>query len=323
MISVIVPAYNAEKYLSRTLDSLLAQTVSGLEIIVVDDGSEDGTGEIAERYAGLYPDRVTVIRTENGGVTRARLIGVGGARGEYIGFSDSDDIAEKDMFALLLGNLEKYGADISHCGYRMVFPDGRVNEFYGSKKRLVQDRTEALGYLLDGKVFEPSLCTKLFKKELFSDLKIDESIRFNEDLLMNFILFSRAERSVFEDVCKYSYIVRGDSASRSDLVSDRLSDPIKVRKAIVGMNVPGVGSEARKTYISTCINVRNCIALDGTNRFEKEKAETEKEIRESKSLFPLLGRKQRLLARLILAFPGGYDGIYRFYARHFMKNRYE
>lgn len=127
MISVIVPAYNVENYIGRTLDSILGQSFPDLEIIVVDDGSQDGTGAVIDRYAAAHPDRLTALHIPNGGVTNARLTGVSHARGEWIGFVDSDDVIEPDMYERLFENARKHNADISHCGYRMVFEDGRVH----------------------------------------------------------------------------------------------------------------------------------------------------------------------------------------------------
>ena len=133
-ISIIVPAYNIETYLARTLDSILAQTYPNIEVIVVNDGSKDGTGAVLDRFATQDP-RIRAIHKENGGVTSARLRGLAEATGEWIGFVDGDDLIEPDMYARLLENALKYDADISHCGYRMVFPS-RVDYYYNTGKLL-------------------------------------------------------------------------------------------------------------------------------------------------------------------------------------------
>ena len=127
-ISIIVPAYNIAAWLPRCLDSILGQTYQNLEVIVVDDGSTDHTGDILERYAAMDA-RIRPLRKANGGVTSARLEGIRYADGEWIGFVDGDDEIEPDMYERLMGNALKYSADISHCGYQMVFSDGRINYF--------------------------------------------------------------------------------------------------------------------------------------------------------------------------------------------------
>ena len=235
LISIIVPAYNSEKYIAHSLDSILAQTYPNTEIIIVNDGSKDGTADIIDRYAAEH-DSITAIHQENGGVTRARLNGVAHASGEYIGFVDSDDEIEPDMYELLVGNALKYDADISHCGYSMVFPS-RVTPYYGTGLLAEQDNRKGLLDLFDGSRIEPGLCNKLFHNTLFHSLLhedvMDFSIRINEDLLMNYYLFRGSRKSVFEDVCKYHYLVHEGSAATSKVNRNKLTDPLKVRKILL------------------------------------------------------------------------------------------
>ena len=128
-ISVIVPVYNVAEDLPRCLDSIFAQTHPDIEIVAVNDGSPDNSGEILACYAANNPN-IRVIHKENGGVTSARLRGIQEASGEWIGFIDGDDEIEPDMYERLMDNARKFSADISHCGYQMCFADGRVNYFH-------------------------------------------------------------------------------------------------------------------------------------------------------------------------------------------------
>lgn len=148
LISVIVPVYNVASWLPRCLDSILAQTYKNLEIVIVDDGSLDHSGCIADEYEKTYPEKICVIHTENKGVTAARLRGVREASGSWIGFVDADDEIESDMYAVLWDYAIQYQADISHCGYQMCFSDGRVHYFYNTGILAQQERTEALQELL-------------------------------------------------------------------------------------------------------------------------------------------------------------------------------
>ena len=214
LISVVVPAYNNETWLPRCLDSLLGQTHPNMEIIAVNDGSKDGTGAVLDDYARKYPN-IKAIHQENRGVTAARLAGVAAASGEWIGFVDSDDTVEPGMYAHLLENAEKAGADISHCGHQTLFPEGRVVYVHNTGDFRRQDRLTGLRELLDGGQIEGSLCTKLYKRSLFEGLTdwIDPTIKNGEDYLMNYYLFDRADAAVYEDVCPYHYILRQGSAS--------------------------------------------------------------------------------------------------------------
>lgn len=115
LISIIIPVYKTEQYLKRCVESVLAQTYQDLEIILVNDGSPDNSLKICYEYAEM-DRRIKVVNKENGGVASARNAGIDLAAGEYIGFVDSDDYIEPDMFELLVGLINEYKADISICG---------------------------------------------------------------------------------------------------------------------------------------------------------------------------------------------------------------
>lgn len=327
MISVIVPAYNLENYISRTLDSILAQTYNDIEIIVVNDGSNDNTGNIIDKYAKENPEKVKAIHIENGGVTKARLAGVCEAQGDWIGFVDGDDIIEPDMYEHLMNNAIKYNADISHCGYRMVFDDGRVNYFHNTGKIIEQNRIKGLTDLLNGSMVEPGLWNKLFRKTLFDNIingnLMDENIKINEDLLMNYILFSNAQKSVFEDFCPYHYIVRRTSASRQNLNKYKIYDPIKVKRRIIELSDENMKENAYAAYIGTCINVYNTIVCAQNPELKDDKIKVRNYIKADRQWIKLLGKKQKLLGNMILYFPAIFGIAYRFYVNHFQKNPYE
>lgn len=234
-ISIIVPAYNIENYISRCLDSLLRQEYQRLEIIVVDDGSTDDTGKIIDQYATI-DSRIIPIHKDNGGVSSARLAGIRRATGTYIGFVDGDDYVESDMYKHLLMNAIKYQADISHCGYKMVFPDGREDEYYGTGKIVEQNREQALIALLSGDYVEPGLWNKLYRASIVFGFTEEKSwnpeIKINEDLLMNYLLFKRANKFIYEDKTFYHYILRKGSAATSKIYRYQIIDSLKVMELI-------------------------------------------------------------------------------------------
>lgn len=233
-ISIIVPCYNIEGLVASTVQTICNQTYRNIEIILVDDGSKDGTGKILDDLT-QSDDRIRVIHKENGGVTSARLAGVRAATGEWIGFADGDDAIEPDMYERLLENAHKYNVDISHCGYQMVFPS-RVDYYYNTGRLVQQDKITGLKDLLSGEFIEPGLVNKLFHNTLFQGILRDDvmdiSIKINEDLLMNFYLFRQAEKAVYEDICPYHYMVRTGSAATSTLNESKLRDPLLVQKMI-------------------------------------------------------------------------------------------
>lgn len=230
LVSVIIPAYNIEKYIGRCLDSVLSQIYENLEIIIVDDGSSDGTGKILDDYE-KRDSRIKVIHKENGGVSSARNKGLDMAVGDYIGFVDGDDIIAPEMYETLVKLLEEEDADIAHCGYQMVFPD-RVDYYYNTGKRKVQTTKEGLKDLLLGEIIEPGLVNKLYKKSVIKNHRLDETVKINEDLLMNYQVFKDSKKSVYYDITPYSYMIRKSSATGSNTLSIKREDSLRVLKQI-------------------------------------------------------------------------------------------
>lgn len=125
LVSIIVPMYNVEPFIEECIDSLLRQTLSDIEIILVNDGTPDRSGEIAEDYA-KRDTRIRVIHQENGGLSSARNAGIKAARGTYIGFVDGDDYVSSAMFQRLIEEAEQNRLDIAGCGFYKQSADRRV-----------------------------------------------------------------------------------------------------------------------------------------------------------------------------------------------------
>ena len=229
-ISIIVPVYNLGKLVENAIQSICNQTYQNIEIIIVNDGSNDNTADILAKLAA-DDQRIIIISKKNEGVTKARMSGIKVSTGDWIGFVDGDDYVEPDMFQRLLSNALKNNADISHCGYQMVFPD-RVDYYYKTGKIFIQDNHTGLKDLLTGNYVEPGLWNKLYKRELIMGVvnsdSMDLSIKNNEDLLMNYYLFQRSSKSVYEDFCPYHYIIRKGSAATAVLNQHKLQDPLRV-----------------------------------------------------------------------------------------------
>ena len=297
LISIIVPAYNIDKYIGRCLDSIINQTYPNLEIIVVNDGSTDKTKDIINEYS-LKDNRIIPIHKENGGVSSARIRGIYESKGDYIGFIDGDDIIEKDMYEFLLNNLIENDADISHCGYVMDFPDGHSDYYYNNGKKVIQDKKAGLYDLLKGDFVEPGLWNKLYKRELligFDKEEIwDSSIKINEDVLMNYILFSKSNKSIYEDKCPYHYTLRKGSAATSKVSKTKYIDPLKVNhKLLNDVNDIELKNIVYSRYIRCLINCSQ------QNDFKEVKKETKKVLKqEIKNDFNLynISKKEKLMS---------------------------
>lgn len=229
-ISVIVPCFNIDKYIDRTVQSILNQNYKNLEIILVDDGSTDSTSRIIDKLGQTY-ENIYSFHKKNGGVTSARLFGINHASGDWIAFVDGDDLLKPEMYKVLIDNALLYNTDISHCGYEMVFPD-RIDKYYGTQKVVLQSNFEGQRDLLSGKFVEPSLCNKIYKRWVVIESKEECSsargIRNMEDLLWNYYFFKRASKSVFIDECYYQYVIRKGSAATTSLNRRKLLDPLRV-----------------------------------------------------------------------------------------------
>ena len=313
-ITVVVPAYNTAPWLERSLDSLMAQTYENLEVVVVNDGSTDDTAAVLDAYAAKEP-RVRVIHKENGGVTSARLRGVSEATGSWIGFMDGDDVIAPDMYARLMRNAKSHDADISHCGYQVLFLDGRINYVHNSGQLRIQDHLTGVRDLLDGGMIESSLCTKLYRRELFDGLQdfIDPAIRINEDYLMNYYLFSRSEQSVFEDFCPYTYILRQGSASYKVLHEHSIFDPIRVREMILEHCVPELKEDAKKAQLRNLLFSYAQLVMDMSRKFDGFRSRVRNRLKEEKEYYYLLSTRNKVLAHMICLAPWLFCVAYRAY----------
>ena len=326
LISVVIPAYNIKDYLPRCLDSVLAQTYENLEIIVVDDGSADGTGEIIDDYAKCYPERIRSIHQKNSGVTNARLAGTEAATGEWVGYVDGDDEIEADMYERLLNNALKYDADISHCGYQTIVNGGeRVHYFYNTGKVVEQDRITGLKDLLEGKFVEPGLWNKLFNRGLFQRILkedlVDRTLKINEDLMMSFILFQEAHSAIFEDFCPYHYFTRSASATRSVFKAYKLLDPVKVRKWILDQVEPELKDIAWRKYLAACGEA--FARLSGQKNCKDKSRELKTVLKDNKDKWPLLTKNEQIKTRLMMNSPALYRFAYGLYEKIIQKKVYE
>ena len=206
-ISVIVPVYKVEPYLRKCLDSIVNQTYENLEIILVDDGSPDNCGAICDEYAAR-DKRITVIHKPHGGVSSARNAGLAAATGEWLGWVDSDDWIEPDMYEYLLHGARKYGADIAVCGRIEIYPNQKVPR--GWEADTLLDRKQAMGLLLKNDLMQNYLWDKLWKRELFQGLAFPEGKTF-EDVAVMYRIFERAERVVCVPGYGYNYRHHGGS----------------------------------------------------------------------------------------------------------------
>lgn len=210
MISVIVPIYDVEKYLRRCIDSIIAQTYTNLEIILVDDGSTDACPKICDEYAVADP-RIKVIHKRNGGLSDARNAGLEMATGEFVGFVDSDDYILPQMYEVLYGACIEYDVPIAMCGRRVVNEENKVIRYeYRMDDAVIFSAKEAIELLLKTEKCDSAVWDKLYKRQLFSDIWYPEGVHY-EDQNITGRLFYRAGRICHVGQVLYVYRKREDS----------------------------------------------------------------------------------------------------------------
>lgn len=212
LISIIIPVYNVKDFVGKCLDSIARQKYENLDIVIVDDGSTDGSGKIGDEFAAL-DKRMRVFHKKNGGLSDARNFGIKKAKGEIIAFVDSDDLVSEDFVSVMYEEMTKSDADIVVCGYNLVKP----------KKEVMSGKEAAAKLLTQQENIDIVAWNKLYKKSLF----MDNNIWFpkgqkHEDTLTTYKVLSKARKVAYLDEALYCYVERGDSIMKTGRIEERL-----------------------------------------------------------------------------------------------------
>lgn len=220
-VSIVVPIFNADRYLTACVESILNQKLTDFEVILVDDGSTDSSGALCDQFARQAP-RIRVIHRENGGLMSAWKAGVKLAQGRYVGFVDSDDWVEPDMFSTLLKAIERDESDMVTCGLVKDYSDGHKEAVYNSIPSGVYNREkiikEFFPVLLRGNRYSRGILinrvTKLFRREMLAEIlpELSNDVSIGEDLLTTFRFLLTAQKvSVLQQYTPYHYRINDQS----------------------------------------------------------------------------------------------------------------
>lgn len=233
-VSIIVPVYKVEQYLKRCIVSILAQTYNDFELILVDDGSPDNSGNMCDDFS-KKDTRIKVIHKENGGLSSARNAGLDIACGDYVGFIDSDDWITTDMFEHLIGLIDSYNCDIASASY--VFSNGETAFQQPNIKIRVYNRKEALRYYMEEgmsrRIADYPVCIKLYKRNLFNEIRFPQG-QIYEDVATNFALIQKISKYVKSNKICYYYYQDGISITRCGFKGKDM-DLIKVGEQLVSL----------------------------------------------------------------------------------------
>lgn len=254
LISIIIPVYNGEKYLADCIESVINQTYQNLEIIIVNDGSTDATAAICTKYAEIN-EKIKVLNIINNGVSNARNIGVHAATGEYIGFVDSDDTIDCDMYEKLMLLYEKDAVDLAICGYRYVFDRNKMNEtLVNSENSKIFSQKDTYYQILLDNSFKGFAVNKLYKTTILkkmaeNDELFDCNIHICEDLLFNCNYLKYCSKTAYFSGRKYKYYMN-DSSAYHQKFNDNWLTILSASEKI--MNI--YKNNCKENYILACSN---------------------------------------------------------------------
>ncbi|MGO4496761.1 glycosyltransferase family 2 protein [Paenibacillus sp. 2RAB27] len=270
-ISIIVPVYNVESYLKQCLESLLAQTFTDIEIILINDGSMDKSGDICDEYA-KHNSRIKVVHKEYGGVSSSRNVGIKLAQGDYLGFVDSDDRIDVNMYKELYELCVQSKSDISICMLGREINGELLNRNEEEIIKKEMNNTEAMRELFKGVLYRFSLCNKLFRKSCFIDITFPEG-RIHEDLSTTYKLFAKCNRAIFTNYIGYIYIKRENSILTKKFSDKRLDAFIGWGEILPFMNekYPQLSREFLSCFVYGCVDNVNYILNQVENKKDQEK----------------------------------------------------
>ena len=247
-ISIIVAVYNVEKYLKKCLDSIINQAFQNFELILVDDGSTDSSGEICDEYK-TKDKRIKVIHQENRGLSAARNVGIDASTAEYIGFVDGDDYISYNMYEFLYNCLIENNADVAVCGLYNCFKNKKVPQ-YKKKEFYLLDNVSALKMALEGVVFSVHAVNKLYKRDLFKKNRFPEG-RLSEDAFIIPKILFESKKVVVKTLPLYYYVHHSGTITTSNYKKkdlDVVSAYFKILK-FVEKNCPELKKQAEFRFL--------------------------------------------------------------------------
>ncbi len=252
LVSIIIALYNNERYLDQCIKSIVEQTYRNLEIIVVDDGSNDSSGKIADSWSAK-DTRIKVIHKKNGGVSSAKNAGLDAAHGELIGFVDSDDYIAPDMYAEMVKAMNGGACDVVRCGMERVNPEGKSIERVSLKEK-VYTREECFG-LLDNGLFVMNPLS-LNKRKVYEKVRFPEK-RVNEDTAIAHLIIDNSDGVHMLDICPYKYRIQDKSIMHGKPSLRKLDIIEAIYERFLFFEEKGY----RKFLNSTCISAKNSLGL--------------------------------------------------------------
>ncbi len=278
LISIVVPIYNVADYLDRCIKSIVDQTYRNLEIILVNDGSKDNSGEICEKWR-KRDKRIIVIHKKNGGLSSARNAGIEIASGKYIAFIDSDDYVSKDMYYELYQRLIENESDIIICGREYIWDNGKTYFRYHYDGRIENyNSKQAIKEMNSFKKFDMAAWDKLYKIELFENIRFPEG-KLSEDYYIMYKLFLKSNRITYYAYPLYYYYQRQNSITKNKKINFDFIYAAYNQMVEVSRIVPELKQCVSVAYASANMTVYNFHLKNHVKCTRKNKIKMKKAVR--------------------------------------------
>lgn len=269
LISIIVPVYNISKYLERCIHSIIAQSYKNIEIVLINDGSTDNSGQLCD----LYKDkdkRVRVVHKTNGGLSSARNTGLSVIKGEYLGFVDGDDFVDKYMYETLLKAMLHNNADVVQTGYHHTDEHGRIADTRTFKEATYNNLTDMFIAFFEKQNIHVGVWTKLYKSKIFKNIRFFEGHVFEDYAILPNIL-NECEKFVVIDGAFYNYAHNPESITRNkvtlDIIKSRFAVPMYVLNCMENIDKKYIGY----AYHYICISsIRGYNKIKETDKIDKK-----------------------------------------------------
>lgn len=311
LISVIVPVYNVEKYLKKCVNSITSQTYENLEILLVDDGSTDSSGQICNEFE-KNDARIKVIHKKNGGLSDARNAGLDRAKGQYYAFIDSDDYIQDNTIEIMLNAVKKNKSEIAICNMIRFLEEGETLQFYCPTDHEVLYQGKQRYKTLN----QPSVCNKLFEAKLFEGIRFPKGKYYEDTFVYHEVLY-RANNIVLTGTDSYWYLSREDSIVGQPQYTERYFDFIEAvyKRAdfLLKHDVQPYAKEACLSLYAAIANAESNIE-ENTKTIEKFSIARKQYTLAYNELMKMknqIGIKQKLRLMLLKYFPKLHVKIYR------------
>ena len=253
LISVIVPVYKVENYLNRCVESIVAQTYNNLEIILVDDGSPDCCPDMCDAWE-KRDNRIKVIHKKNGGLSDARNTGLQISTGELIGFVDSDDWVDINMYHYLYEAMKRDNSDIVACSVKMIWEDGTPSRMLTQNSDIILSQKDAMQALIEETWLKQPVWYKLYKKKVVKNILFPVG-KYHEDAFWSYQVIGVAKKVSVIDYIGYYYLQRRESIMGESYSLKRLDaiEALENRQIYVEKNFPSLSTMSKYSLWMLCL----------------------------------------------------------------------